>query len=111
MKPVVKILLIEDDEDDALLTREYLEEIDTYKFVITWEPNLANAKKAMLEGGHDIFLVDYRLGSENGLELIEFTYRKGVLTPSIVLTGQGDLEIDLSASRMGASDYLVKIRT
>lgn len=108
MKNVVKILLIEDDEDDALLTREYLEEIDTFKFDITWEPNLSRAKKAMLEDGHEIFLVDYRLGGENGLDLIRYIHNKGVLTPAIVLTGQGDLEVDLYASRLGAADYLVK---
>jgi PAS domain S-box-containing protein len=108
VKPVIRILLIEDDEDDALLTREYLEEIDTYKFEVTWEPNLSKAKKAMLGGDYGIFLVDYRLGSESGLQLIEFAHSKGVLTPAIVLTGQGDLEIDLIASRMGAADYLVK---
>ena len=108
MKSVIKVLLIEDDEDDALLTREYLEEISNFKFDITWQPKLSLAKKLMLEGNHDIFLVDYRLGGENGLELIKFINEKGVLTPVIVLTGQGDLEVDIDASRFGASDYLVK---
>jgi len=108
MKPLVKILLIEDDEDDALLAREYLSEIETYQFLITWEPDLANAKKAMLQGDHDIFLIDYRLGSENGLELISFVQGNDVFTPAIVLTGQGDMEVDRVASRMGAADYLVK---
>ncbi len=62
MKPTIKVLLIEDDEDDALLTRENLEEIPNFKFDVTWEPKLSLAKKSMLEGDHDIFLIDYRLG-------------------------------------------------
>jgi PAS domain S-box-containing protein len=108
MKAVIKVLLIEDDEDDALLTREYLEEIENYSFDVTWQPNLTLAKKDMLAGTHDVFLIDYRLGKENGLELVKFIHDKGVLTPAIILTGQGDLEVDIDASRSGAADYLIK---
>ena len=108
MKPLTKVLLVEDDEDDALLTREYLDEIDNFSFQVTWQPNMALAKTEMLKGDHDIFLIDYRLGGENGLDLIKFIHEKGVLTPAILLTGQGDLEVDISASRFGAADYLVK---
>lgn len=108
MKPNVNVLLVEDDEDDALLTKEYLQEIDTYKFNFVWESNLSHAKKSMLEGDFDIFLVDYRLGGENGLDLLRHAHNNGVLTPAIILTGQGDFEIDQLASRIGASDFLVK---
>jgi len=108
MEPIIKLLLIEDDGDDALLTREYLEEIENYSFDVSWQPNLELAKQSMLEGGFDIFLIDYRLGRESGLDLLKFIHNKGVLTPAILLTGQGDLEVDIDASRSGASDYLVK---
>ncbi|HEU5291212.1 MAG TPA: ATP-binding protein [Cyclobacteriaceae bacterium] len=107
-KPVVKVLLIEDDEDDAFITQEYLGEIENFSFEVTWQPNLALAKRDMLKGDRDIFLIDYRLGGENGIDLIKFIHDHGVLTPAILLTGQGDMEVDLSASRFGAADYLVK---
>jgi PAS domain S-box-containing protein len=108
MKPVIKVLLVEDDEDDALLTREYLEEIENFSFEVSWEPDLSEAKKGMVKGDHEIFLIDYRLGRENGLDLIKFIHEKKVLTPAILLTGQGDLEVDIRASHFGAADYLVK---
>ena len=57
---------------------------------------------------YNVFLIDYRLGSENGLELIKFAQDNGVLVPCILLTGQGDLKVDIDASRYGAADYLVK---
>src|SRR5690606_29954120 len=38
----------------------------------------------------------------------KFAQQKGVITPSILLTGQGDLKVDLDATRFGAADYLVK---
>lgn len=105
---VIKILLIEDDEDDVLLTKEYLRDIENYTFEVTWEPDPEAARKKILKGQFDLFLIDYRLGSENGLELIKLIRNENVVTPAIILTGQGDLEVDVDASRSGASDYLVK---
>jgi PAS domain S-box-containing protein len=107
-KPVVKVLLVEDDEDDVLLAREYLSESANFQFEIAWEPKPETAREKMVNHEYDIFLIDYRLGKENGLDLIKFAQDKGVLTPSILLTGHGDIKVDLDASRFGASDYLVK---
>lgn len=106
--PLIKVLLIEDDEDDVLLTKEYLEESEYYSFEVEWEPDSQLAKEKMTRHQYDVFLIDYRLGSENGLDLIKFAQSKGVLVPCILLTGQGDLKVDLDASRYGAADYLVK---
>jgi len=108
VKTSVKVLLIEDDEDDVFLAREYLAESAVFKFEMDWESNPEEARKKMVSGGYDIFLIDYRLGSETGLDLIQFSQENGVLTPSILLTGQGDLKVDLDATRFGAADYLVK---
>jgi PAS domain S-box-containing protein len=107
-KTSVKVLLIEDDEDDVFLAREYLAESAVYKFEMDWESRPEEARKKMVSGGYDIFLIDYRLGSETGLDLIRFSQENSVLTPSILLTGQGDLKVDLDATRFGAADYLVK---
>lgn len=107
-KTSVKVLLIEDDEDDVFLAREYLAESAVYKFEMDWESRPEEARKKMISGAYDIFLIDYRLGSETGLDLIRFSQENSVLTPSILLTGQGDLKVDLDATRFGAADYLVK---
>src|SRR3954469_6399788 len=107
-KTSVRVLLIEDDEDDVFLAREYLAESAVFKFEMDWESQPEEARKKMVSGGYDIFLIDYRLGSETGLDLIRFSQENGVLTPSILLTGQGDLKVDLDATRFGAADYLVK---
>ena len=104
----VSVLLIEDDEDDVLLAREYLAESENFRFEIEWESKPERAKKKMIEGNYDIFLIDYRLDSQNGLDLIKFAQENGVITPCILLTGQGDLKVDLDATRYGAADYLVK---
>ena len=105
---IIKVLIIDDDEDDVLLVREYLTQSESFQFDVTWEPDPTRAQEKMLHGDFDVFLVDYRLGSVSGLDLIKFATAKAVLKPSILLTGQGDLKVDLDASRYGASDYLLK---
>ncbi len=107
-KVSVKVLLVEDDEDDVFLAKEYLSESEMYRFDLDWESRPERARQKMVSGGYDIFLIDYRLGSENGLDLIRYAQEKGVLTPSILLTGHGDIRVDLDATRFGAADYLVK---
>lgn len=104
----VKVMLVEDDADDALLTREYLEEVENFKFEVSWEHDVAVAKQKIINGNYDVFLIDYRLGSESGLDLIQFFQNQGIRAPAIILTGQGDLRVDIDASTYGAFDYLVK---
>jgi PAS domain S-box-containing protein len=106
--PLIKVLLIEDDEDDVLLAKEYLGESKYYRFEVDWESNTKAAREKMTNRQYNVFLIDYRLGSENGLDLIKFAQDNGVLVPCILLTGQGDLKVDIDASRYGAADYLVK---
>lgn len=106
--PLIKVLLIEDDEDDVLLAKEYLGESRYYRFEVDWESNPKAAREKMANKQYNVFLIDYRLGSENGLDLIKFAQDNGVLVPCILLTGQGDLKVDIDASRYGAADYLVK---
>jgi PAS domain S-box-containing protein len=106
--PLIKVLLIEDDEDEVLLAKEYLGESQYYRFEVDWESNTKAAREKMTNKQYNVFLIDYRLGSENGLDLIKFAQDNGVLVPCILLTGQGDLKVDIDASRYGAADYLVK---
>ncbi len=108
MKQPIRVLLIEDDEDDVLLAKEYLSDSENFKFELEWIAETDKARAKMMENGHDVILVDYRLGSETGLDLIRYAQENGVLTPCILLTGQGDLKVDIDASRYGAADYLVK---
>ncbi|MEJ7644173.1 MAG: ATP-binding protein [Chryseolinea sp.] len=104
----IKVLLVEDDEDDVFLAKEYLSRIDTFQFEVIWEWTLAKAKQQIINGCYDLFLIDYHLGGENGLDLVKFLQEKGILTPAIILTGQNNMSVDIDASRFGAADYLVK---
>ena len=108
--PTTRVLLVEDDEDDFLLTRELLAEIKGRKFTIEWARTFEAGLKAMTRNSQDICLIDYRLGAENGLELLSAARTAGAEAPVILLTGQGQEEVDLAAMKAGAADYLVKGR-
>jgi PAS domain S-box-containing protein len=106
----VKVLLVEDDEDDYLLTRDLLTEIGTGRFKLTWVATYREALELIRRSEHDVCLIDYRLGEHNGLELLRAAHAGGHQTPAILLTGQDDGDVDLRAMREGAADYLVKGR-
>ncbi|MBD2324996.1 MULTISPECIES: ATP-binding protein [Desertifilum] len=108
MSDAVKVLLVDDDEDDYVLTRDWLMEIESEQFELAWVDTYETAVEAIGRCEHDVYLLDYRLGDRNGLELLSVALCSGCKAPLILLTGQGDLEIDLKAMRAGVADYLVK---
>ena len=103
-----RVLLVEDDEEDYLVTRKMLSDADGSEFEIDWEASYDLALAAMCSNRHDVYLVDYRLGERDGLELLGQAIDGGCDSPIILLTGQGDREVDLQAMRAGAMDFLVK---
>ena len=104
----VRVLLVEDDEDDYIILRDLFSEIQDIHFRLDWIQAVEDALKAMIQNRHDIYLVDYLLGVSNGLELMQEAIYKGCTAPIIILTGQGDRDVDLVAMRSGAADFLVK---
>ena len=107
-KDYVKILLIEDDEDDYAMVRELLSGLSRADFSLEWVKTYGEGLKELCQAEHDAYLLDYRLGSRNGLELIREATGAGCDKPIIFLTGQGDHGVDTEAIRSGAADYLVK---
>jgi signal transduction histidine kinase len=100
--------MIDDDEEDFIIIRDIITEIDHHKYTIEWVASYDNGLKSIRAGKHDVYLVDYQLGARNGIELIREVIAKGCDAPLILLTGQNNIEIDHEALNSGASDYLVK---
>lgn len=105
---ICKVLLIDDDEDDYIVTRDFLDESEQLSFKLNWVDNYEQGLIEIGKNQHDLYLLDFRLGKGNGLELLEEAIAKGCNKPIILLTGVGDSEIDQRAMKSGASDYLVK---
>ncbi len=112
MKPddagVVRVALIEDDEDDYVITRDMLRQQNRTQFAVDWCSDYESALSVISGECHDVYLIDYRLGAHTGLDLVRagFTGRPGA--PVIILTSQTDYDIDLEATNLGVTDFLLK---
>ncbi|AFZ03390.1 response regulator [Calothrix sp. PCC 6303] len=104
----IRALLIDDDEDDYILTRDWFGEFQSADCRLEWLNNSQAALDAIARSQHDIYLIDYRLGEIDGLELLRQAIAGGCCAPIILLTGRGDRAIDLEAMKAGAADYLEK---
>ncbi len=105
----IRILLIEDDEDDYHLLRDCLMEQENHSaFELDWVVTYQAGLKDIERGDHDVYLIDYYLGADSGLDLLKEAIQAGCQAPLIMITGQSDLEIDQAALRAGAMDYIVK---
>ena len=89
------MLLVEDDEDDYILTRGLFAEMRGCRFQLEWFKSYQLGLAAMIRNQHDVCLLDYRLGAKNGIELLKEAIEKGCQAPIILLTGLGEHEVDL----------------
>lgn len=104
----IKILLVDDDEEDYLITQDLLDDIPDKHFELDWVDNYQAGLERFAQLEHDVYLFDYRLGAQSGLDLLTRTREISCRAPVIILTGQGDVEVDQAAQQAGAADYLVK---
>lgn len=103
------ILLIDDDEDDYLITREMLAETKGARVHLTWASTYDQARNVLFgDQGFDAVLVDYDLGLHTGMDLIREATSRQTSPPLILLTGRGNYEVDVEAMQAGASLYLTK---
>src|SRR5438552_17132633 len=91
----VRVLLVDDDQEDYLLTRDLLAEIPGQRYHLDWVADADAGLAALERGDHDVYLLDYRLGEHNGVELLREGLRQGCAAPIIILTGQSAWELDL----------------
>lgn len=104
----IRVLLVDDDEDEFVLARQWLADVDARGFRIDWIPDYEAARRAIAARTHDVYLVDYRLGAHSGLELLQGWPDEAPEIPVVMLTGAGNRDVDLEAMRLGATSYLTK---
>ncbi|MDJ1492312.1 PAS domain S-box protein [Cytophagaceae bacterium DM2B3-1] len=104
----IRVLLVDDDEDDYLLMKNYLSGIPDKEFMVSWAYRYQDAIQKIAEKNHDIYIYDFFLGAKNGLDLIRETKEIDEDAAIILLTGKGNSDIDRKATELGAMDYLIK---
>lgn len=105
---LVKILIVDDDEDDFIITSDLIKDIDGVSFRIDWCYRYADALERMLQKDYDLYFVDYRMGAKSGMDLLREAYERNITEPIILLTGKGNYKVDIQAMQLGAVDYLIK---
>ena len=103
-----RILIVDDDEDDFILTGEYMQSIPGNSFKIEWCKNFNDALVRLKSAEYDIYFVDYRLGAKSGVDFLKEAIRYQSEEPIVLLTGKGNYDVDIEAMQLGAVDYLVK---
>ena len=103
-----KIAVIEDDEDDYLIIKDYITDIEGKSFVVDWFQDYNLAIEAIKNKQYHLYFVDYFLGHKTGLDLLDSAAELNCDEPIILLTGLGNKAIDIKAMERGATDYLVK---
>lgn len=106
----IKILLVEDNVDDRFLVYDYLCDFGKDWFSLDTAPDFETGLEILRRNEHHVCLLDYRLGRPNGLELLRSAHEHGSHVPIILLTGQGNRDVDIEAMWAGAADYLDKSR-
>lgn len=107
---LIRVLIVDDDEDDVCLVRAMFAEVQDLRATVDWESSFPKALDRLARERHDIYLVDYSIGAETGVQWLRDAHERGLTAPVIMFTGHGSHEIDLEAMQAGAADYLVKGR-
>jgi serine phosphatase RsbU (regulator of sigma subunit) len=103
---VVPVLLIEDDEADAILVQEYLHD-SGLGVSLSWQQSLAAATPA-LQAGPVCVLLDLGLPDSVGFDGLRHVLSVAPDAAVLVLTGASDASLGLAAMAAGAQDYLIK---
>jgi len=104
----IRILIVDDDEDDFVITSSLINEIPNSRYRIDWCPKHTEAIEKICAREYDIYFIDYFLGGITGMELLVRAIECNEDSPMILLTGKGNRDIALQALDSGAADYLVK---
>ena len=104
----LKVLLVEDNPGDARLIQIMIQDSGQFRPECIKASKLEQALEMLKQDIFDIILLDLALPDSFGLETFTRIKHASPDTPIVVLTGNDDETIALSAVREGAQDYIVK---
>jgi diguanylate cyclase (GGDEF)-like protein len=104
----IRIALIEDSPEYALLVRHLLQEELGASVVIDHRGSIAEAKTALVDEDLGCVLLDLSLPDATGLEGLQAVRARAPQVPIVVLSGEENEDVALEAVQQGAQDYLVK---
>lgn len=100
-----RILYAEDEEAVARLVRSRLA---AQGIELVWARDGEEALRLVEQDSFDVVALDYRMPRHDGLEVLRRMRARGILLPTVMISGMGSLDVAVEAVRLGAVDYLVK---
>src|SRR3954469_930998 len=109
MAEPLRLLVVDDAIEHAQMVVEFLRSGDAWpnghmKIASSYD----EALEAFVAQPFDVAVVDYWLGSRDGLMLLRDIRKRGIDTPVVMLTSRGAEEVAVEAMKAGAADYLSK---
>lgn len=105
----IRVLLIEDDQEDYLIARDLLANGRRCRFELKWAATLVDGIR-MAGAATDVILLDLTLPDSRGWETFDRLRAAVREVPIILLTGLSDEDLGVRAVQEGAEDYLIKGR-
>ncbi|MCB0014640.1 MAG: PAS domain S-box protein [Anaerolineales bacterium] len=102
---MIRILLVEDNEDDYILVSEVL---SVQNFQIDWCGSASSARVQLVANQYDLVLLDHGLPDTNSLSFLDEITQAHAQLPVVILTGRHDKALAVSAIKKGAASYLLK---
>lgn len=103
----LRIIIVEDSEDDAELLLRQLKQSGynpAYEIIDT----AAAFNAALDKPGWDLVLSDYILPAFSGLEVLKILQARKLDIPCLIVSGKIDEETAVASMRAGAKDYIMK---
>ncbi|TWU46238.1 Response regulator PleD [Rubripirellula tenax] len=108
MNPYIQILLVEDEESDAFLVSRTLKQSVYYKFDVVVAGTLSAAMKQLEATDFNVCLLDLGMPDGCGIESLRVIRSIDARIPIVVLTGNDDEALGLTAIETGAQDFIAK---
>ncbi len=107
MSSAIRVLIVEDLEDDALLLVRFLEG-SGYNVAFETVADAKSMREALIQGTWDIVLSDYVMPGFSGLEALKILQENGINIPFIIVSGAIGEETAVEAMKAGAHDCIAK---
>ena len=105
--PLIRVLIVEDSEDDALLIIRELKK-NGYSPVSERVETAAAMRRALQDKTWDIVLSDYKMPHFSGTAAIALLKETTIDIPLIIVSGSIGEEMAVECMRLGAQDYIMK---
>ena len=107
MNNELRVLVVEDDQDQSALLKRHLEK--SFNSVQVDQVTSLKSAIATLQGQcHDLVFSDLKITDSSGLDTVRGLVADAGDIPIVILSGNSDEDLAVRALQLGAQDYLLK---